>query len=288
MLKMIILLLSAAIVFVGCAGPLKVNYQSGSTQDIPHIKDNPVIHIKPYIDSRGNVGPHYLGKITATVSDINSDKLILEQDVAQLVTEAVSSHLAAAGFNVKGWSAELEAADGAGLIISGEVKKFRLDIAARDEIEFELSTTVVEKKTGKVIWAGTISEKNDRYAGVMGDSRRKIAGYISKTLQTALNRTLKEINANIQPASPLPVPGFAGIRDTSIPEGFGRLMIKTEPPRSQVYIGDVYYGLSPLNLDMAPGVYDAVLRLNGFKTVREKISIRNRDVTEMDMVMEKE
>lgn len=271
------------LVLTGCAGPLSVGYRPGVIPESSQVKGQPTVLLKPYTDSREGVEPHYIGKIAETVSDMNTDRIILDkQDVAQFVTEAMKAHLYAAGFNVKGWTAELEAADDAGLIISGEVKKFRLDIAARDEIEVELSTTVVENKTGKIIWAGAISEKDDRYAGVMGNSRRTIAGYISKTLRTALNKTLKEANENIQ------MTGMPGFKETSIPEGKGRLVIRTEPTRAEVYIGAVYYGLSPLILNIEPGIYEVIFRLKGFKDLRERVSVRNSDVTEIDRIMEKE
>lgn len=284
--KRIILLLFVAIVLTSCAGSLKVKYQPGNIQDIPKIKDHSTVLLKPYADMRG-VDPAYIGKISATVSDMNTDKIVLDsEDVATFVTGAMRSHLVAAGYTVKerktGEEAPLD------LTISGEVKKFRLDIGARDEIEIELSTTVTENKTDKVVWSGIVSEKSDRYAGVTGNSRRTIAGYISKTLRTTINKTLKEINVNTQTISPLPALGIVGAKDRAILEGVGRLVIKTEPPRAQIYIAEVYYGLSPLSIDIAPGIYDTTIKLKGFKTVKEKISIRNGDATEMDLSLEKE
>lgn len=273
---------------IGCAGPLKVEYRPENLRETKQVKDHPVVLLKSYIDLREEVDACYIGRISATVTDINSDKLLLEKDAARLVTEAMGLHLTAAGFDVKEWTPELEASANAEFIISGEIKKFRLDIGARDEIEIELATKAVGKKTGKVVWEGAISEKEDRYAGVTGNSRKTIAAYISKTLRTAINRTIKEINAGIQEAKPSSAPDFPGARDTSIPDGFGRLTIKTDPPRSQVYLGDVYYGLTPLDLNMSPGVYNAVIRLKGFREIREKVSIRKRDVTEMELIMEKE
>lgn len=286
--KRIILLLFVAIALTSCAGPLKVKYQPGNIQDIPKIKDHSTVLLKPYADMRG-VDPAYIGKISSTVSDMNTDKIVLDsEDVATFVTGAMRSHLVAAGYTVKERKTGEEAPLDVDLTISGEVNKFRLDIGTRDEIEIELATMVTENKTDKVVWSGIASEKSDRYAGVTGNSRRTIAGYISKTLRMTINKTLKEINVNTQTISALPAPGIVGAKDRAILEVVGRLVIKTEPPRAQIYIGDVYYGLSPLTIDIAQGIYDTTIKLKGFKTVKEKISIRNGDATEMDLSLEKE
>ena len=249
-------------------------------------KGHPVILLKPYVDIREGVEPHYIGKVTEVVTDMNSDKILLDkekkEDVATFVTGAMRTHLTAAGFIVKDWSLELEDSNETDLIMSGEVKRFRLDIGPRDEIDIEIASSLTSKKSGKVLWAGVVSEKGDRFAGVMGNSRKTIAGYISKSLRTAINKTLKEVNENIQMAV------ITGIKDMSIPEGVGRLVIRTEPPRAEVYTGAIYHGMSPLSIYLEPGISEVTFRLKGFKEMREKVSIRNRDVTEIDRILEKE
>jgi len=285
MLKKIILLL-AAVTLPCCAGPLKIDYHPGKIEDIPKFKDHAVVLLKPYVDLRG-VDPCYIGKISSTVSDMNTDKIVLDGGgVSSFVTDAIKSHLVGAGYTVKEWRGGEDVPVDVDFTVSGEVKKFRLDVGGRDEIEIELATTVIEKKTGGILWSGTVLEKNDRYAGVTGNSRRTIAAYISKNLRAAINKTL--MNVEMQTRRPLPTPGLVETRDRSIPEGVGRLVIKTEPPKARIYIGDVYYGLTPLTIEMAPGIYDAMVKLNGFKTVKEKISVRNGDATEMELTLERE
>ncbi|MBI4746183.1 MAG: PEGA domain-containing protein [Deltaproteobacteria bacterium] len=217
---------------------------------------------------------------------MNSDKILLDkekkEDVATFVTGAISSHLTAAGFDIKDWSLELEDSNETDLVMSGEVGKFRLDIGPRDEIEMQLAVSLNSKKTGKVLWSGVVTEKDDKYAGVMGNSRKTIAGYITKTLRTVINKTLKEVNESIQTAV------ITGIKDMTIPEGVGRLVIRTEPPRAEVYTGAIYHGMSPLSIYLEPGISEVTFRLKGFKEMREKVSIRNRDVTEIDRILEKE
>lgn len=267
----------------GCAGPLSIGYRPGVIPDASQAKGHPTILLKPFTDSREGVESHYIGKVTQVVTDMNTDRIVLDKgDVATFVTGAMRSHMIAAGFTVKDWTPELEDSNETDLIIGGEVKRFRLDIGPRDEIDIEIASSLTSKKSGKVLWAGVVSEKGDRFPGVMGNSRRTIAGYISKSLRTVINKTLKEVNENIQMAV------ISGIKDMSIPEGVGRLVIRTEPPRAEVYTGAIYHGMSPLSIYLEPGISEVTFRLKGFKEMREKVSIRNRDVTEIDRILEKE
>ena len=280
------IILLTMLALTGCAGPLSIGYRPGVIPDTSQAKGHPVILLKPYVDIREGVEPHYIGKVTEVVTDMNSDKILLDkekkEDVATFVTGAMRTHLTAAGFIVKDWSLELEDSNETDLVMSGEVRKFRLDVGPRDEIEIELAVSLTSKKTMKPLWAGVVSEKGDRFAGVMGNSRKTIAGYISKSLRTAINKTLKEVNESIQMAV------ISGIKDMSIPEGVGRLVIRTEPPRAEVYTGAIYHGMSPLSIYLEPGISEVTFRLKGFKEMREKVSIRNRDVTEIDRILEKE
>ncbi len=273
----------------GCAGPLKINYIPGEVPDTARSKGPVTILLKPYRDSRDGAGPQYIGKVSSPVADFHNDELILEGDVATFVTEAIREHLTASGFRVREWAPEQKPPNVTGLIMEGEIKRFNLDIGPRDEIEIKIESKVVEMETGKVIWTGAASEKDDRYAGVMGNTRRTISTYISKTLSKVINKTITEVNANIQGAVRTePAPGYKGVIDTVMPEGIGGLIITTEPPRSRVYIGDIYYGLSPLILDLEPGIYSVSIMLKGFKKVEEKVSVRRGDTTEMEITMERE
>ena len=68
----------------------------------------------------------------------------------------------------------------------------------------------------------------------------------------------------------------------------GRIFVRTEPPRAKVYIGDIYYGLSPLTIDIEQGIYDFVIKLGGFKDTRERVAIRRGHKIDMEITMEKE
>ncbi|MDE2309382.1 MAG: PEGA domain-containing protein, partial [Betaproteobacteria bacterium] len=48
----------------------------------------------------------------------------------------------------------------------------------------------------------------------------------------------------------------------------------------------VYYGLSPLRLEMEPGVHTISVKMEGYRMVSEKVSVRKGDSTEMDLSLE--
>jgi hypothetical protein len=54
-----------------------------------------------------------------------------------------------------------------------------------------------------------------------------------------------------------------------------------------VYLDGVYYGLSPLRLEMEPGVHAISVKLEGYKMVTEKVSVRKGDNTEMELSLER-
>jgi hypothetical protein len=261
---------------IGCSGAVKLNYKPGQIPDTVKAGKPLTILLKPYVDSREGVDPRYVGNIKATVYGIHGDKIIMEKDIASSVNDAIKTHLTTAGFTVS------EQGD-ADIIIGGEIKKLRLDIAGRDEIELELSSKIVSGKTGKVIWEGVINEKDDRFAGSFGNSKKTISLYISKTLAKVINKTIAELNTNIAKAG-----SSQSMEGIPIPEGMGRIFITTEPPRSKIYIGDIYYGLSPLTVDIEAGVYDITVKIDGFKEKKEKTAIRKGQKTELEINMERE
>ena len=130
----------------GCAGPLSIGYRPGVIPDTSQAKGHPIILLKTYVDLREGVEPHYIGKVTEVVTDMNSDKILLDkekkEDVATFVTGAMRSHLTAAGFIIKNWSLELEDSNETDLIMSGMVKRFRLDIGPGDDIDSEIARSL--------------------------------------------------------------------------------------------------------------------------------------------------
>ena len=97
-------------------------------------------------------------------------------------------------------------------------------------------------------------------------------------------------NAVTPPPAPAPVmastPAPAPAAPAIVP-GKGLLVLTTTPSRAQLSIGDVYFGLSPIKLDLAPGVHALNIKLSGYKTVNAKVSVRLGEVTEYDLRLAK-
>ena len=54
-----------------------------------------------------------------------------------------------------------------------------------------------------------------------------------------------------------------------------------------MYKRQVYYGTSPLKLELDPGVTVFHFKLDGYKTVTQKVSIRRGETTELEVKLEK-
>lgn len=270
----------------GCAGPLQVEYTPPPPET--QIKGAGTIFIAPYEDTRGTDNPRYLGTISSPVVGLHGDKLIIEGEVAALVTEAMKRELAVAGFHVIDWMTGKEAHDWKGYLLSGRVKQFALTIGPRDEIAIEVENRLVDRESGEVLWEKSFAVKDDRYAGVMGNSRKTIGLYISNTLSRVVRESVAELIANLPTPGPSSSQEVTGEeKESIIRRGDGRLVITTEPSRSKVYIGDVYYGLTPLEVAIEPGVHSVTLRHKDYQTVRERVSVRSGDVTEMEVELER-
>jgi uncharacterized lipoprotein YajG len=67
----------------------------------------------------------------------------------------------------------------------------------------------------------------------------------------------------------------------------GIFSVTTVPSKAKVYGDDVYYGTSPLKLELDPGVTVFHFKLDGYKTVTQKVSTRRGETTELDIKFEK-
>lgn len=283
-LKSVCAVAALAVLLTGCGGPLKVAYRpEGPAAKAPGAGLS--VEIPRFADSRGEgARGRTIGRIDATVADMSSGELTLAADVEAVVTDAFVKEFASAGYGVVERDADFS--------VTGEVKRFSLDVGTRDEIEISVAVLVKEKETGRTIWEGTVEEKDSRYAGVMGNSRRTLERYITATLSKVIRKTLDEtapVIANTR-AAYRPAPAKETPEEKSVEEapGTGRLLVTTVPPRSRIYINGVYWGLSPLSSDIAPGVYELAVKQKGFKDYNERVSVRTGQMTELEMSLEKE
>jgi uncharacterized membrane protein len=66
----------------------------------------------------------------------------------------------------------------------------------------------------------------------------------------------------------------------------GVLVVNTEPARAKVYLDGVYFGMSPLRAEATLGIHKVEVKLKGYKTASEKVSVRKGDSTELELTLE--
>lgn len=283
----------AVFILAGCSGPLSVRYSPGLAPPHPGLREPLKIFVGQFIDARGAKDPRAIGTVTAVVSDMSGESLTLTEDVSSLVTRAFVAELSSAGFTVS--TGDEAGRAGADLVLTGAVKGFRLDIDKRDEIMIELSAEFKEASSGKALWSGTQTHKDSRYAGVLGNTRTTISAYISSSLSKAVRKAIADASQALPikagPSAPLSTDlasAPAAPAALSNAHASGRVSITSAPARAKVYIGGVYYGLTPVAIDLEPGIYELTLRLKGHRENKEKISIRPGQLTEVEEALDKE
>ena len=272
--------LLASFLITGCAMPLTVKYDAKYGAPSISLKESFKVAVIPYKDERKEGNPKKLGDITSPVFGIDTTELIIGKKVADFVTDAFKEQFTLAGFKTQ--EAVSQDAD---FLIEGSVKAFSLDIGPKDSIEIEISTTLKDAKTGDILWSGDVAEKEERFAGVMGNTRETVAKYISRSLAKVIKNTLTDVASAIEKTRPQSV---EPIKEEVILGNEGRLSLSSVPPKAQVYVDDVYYGLTPITIDLAPGIYNVGFKMEGFKNAVQKIAVRKGRVTEFAVILEKE
>jgi hypothetical protein len=279
----------------------------------PAIKYAATLHIGRYADLREQRDPRLLGTSKQRVRGVSGSQLLLDQEIADLVTSAIKTQFNSEGYLVL----EGGSAGNAVFEVSGAIKDLTLNVKHRDEINIEIETTVKDKRSGAVVWSGLVTEKHDRFAGVSGNNRDDVVAYLNKELSVVCNKTAAAVSASLMAAYPAlfnltpgtqAIPGVSvyaapaatgpasAVPATIMPsagaqpgsaDSAGVLLVNTSPPRARVYLDGVYYGLSPLQVEMEPGVHAVEVKLNGYQTVTEKVSVRKGDNTEMELSLER-
>jgi hypothetical protein len=285
------------------------------------LKYAATIRVNNYVDQRKISNPRYLGQLAARVGGMSGNELLMDQDVAAIATSAIKKRFDAEGFQVM----EGASAGNAVFEVTGVVKELTLNIKERDEIAIAIETTLKEVATGKVVWSGLVTEKNDRFAGVGGNSKEDVIAYLNRELRVTSTKTVEAIGATLMAARPdlfnltpgtKPIPGVTvyvapalpkaapvaavptvnyGVVQSEVPvstyrphasEANGLLLVNTNPARAKVYLDGVYYGMSPLRLEMEPGIHAISVKLVGYNMVTEKVSVRRGDNTEIELNLE--
>ena len=308
-------------VFGGGGKSISVNQSHQANPNAPLMKYAASIHIVPYTDARKTDNPRKIGTGGRNVSGIMGDDITVDQDVGSIVTSAMKRHFDDAGYQIS--SADTGNAD---FELSGVVKDLTYNVTSRDEVSIVVESTLKDAKTGKIIWSGVVVEKNSRFAGISGDDKNDVANYLKRELGIVATKTADAISAVLMAVHPemfnltpgtRPIPGVTVLvaptaaAPAARPGQYGQaypsdnmavpppavqaratatqglLLVNSNPQRAKVYVDDVYYGLSPLRVSMDPGIHVVSVKLDGYRMVTEKVSVRKGDNTEVELNLER-
>lgn len=288
---------------------------------IPLLKNGQTLSlaVPEFTDARPAPRGRKIGDIKATVTNMHGSEMALDQDATSLLSSAARGQLAADGFRLVG------GAEPADFRLSGVVKAFSMTVAGRDERVIAVEATVREGRSGDVIWSGLIREQDDRYAGVNGNSRGTIieylgegvsafAGKVSAAVRDSLAKSYPRSIAVSQsgrissipgvttlhaPASrdePVAAPAPAAVAAPPAPRlapppvagpAVGYVSVYSTPARARVYVDDVYYGVTPIKIELPVGVGQLGFKLDGYKPATEKVAVRRGEVTELEVKLVK-
>ena len=271
----------AGVALTGCASlsgnEIQVSENAQPNSNAAKVKYLASVRIAGYVDGRNVGNPRKIGINEERVFGLSGKDLMLDRDVTDVVADFMRRRMDDAGMQV------LAKDDASALFeLSGVVKELRYDVKARDHVLIKLETTLKEAATGKVVWAGEVEQKDERFAGVSGNSKSDIADYLKQQLGIVTGKTTDAINSmlvatrpelfNVAPGARL-IPGVKVFATPStavsvtpasapaVPEANdqprvlpanGVLVVKTEPDRAKVYLDGVYFGMSPLRAEAAP------------------------------------
>ncbi len=162
---------------------------------------------------------------------------------------------------------------------SGNFNSLAITSQARVELYY------IDSETGRIIWGNTLHHDTfDRKV-----TKKAPVDYASIRLEEALQNVILQSVDRVLPKINKRNPGavqvlsgglLADVPKTPegkpagpIPAGKGRLEIISKPPGARVYVDGIYYGLTPLSLDLTPGIHLLKVHKDGFETGRDKVGI---------------
>jgi hypothetical protein len=287
------------------SAPLQVDIEATAVAaQIIHTKRPVLLHIAGYSDARNATSSGKIGNISAPVNDMLGTGLYM-QDIPATISTAMAKQLSASGFQTTAHGGQALTGN-SDFEISGIIREFTLHIAGRDEVSIVLETTLRDTRTGAILWSGAVAEKADRFAGVTGNTRNSVTRFLADALAKVTSKTRDALSESLMQAYPdlflqaaparrttpgvtvlvAPVAAAQTVQLARTGDS-GRLTIVTTPSRVKVYVGDVYYGLSPLKLDLEAGIHTLHFRQDALKAATEKVSVRKGETTELEMKLER-
>src|ERR1035437_701109 len=182
----------------GGSGTLDTTSGKKAGSSGPVLKYAATVRVNGYVDQRNVSNPRYLGQLKSRVSGLDGNELLMDQDVATIATTEIKKRFDSEGFQVM----EGSSAANALFEVTGVVKELTLNIKERDEISIVIETTLKDVATGKVVWSGQVVEKNNRFAGVSGNSKDDVIAYLNKELRVASTKTVDAISSSLMASHP--------------------------------------------------------------------------------------
>lgn len=255
-------------------------------------------------DERAMPAHRKIGDIKATVFDIHRNQLAVNQDPTTLVLQAVRGQMEVDGFRL------VTPNEPSDFRITHALKSFTLEIAGRDERRLMVETTLRDGRDGQVVWSGIVTEYNERFAGVSGNSRSSITEYLNEgmdafarkytdAIRDALLRAYPNTITAAQPQNLSTIPGVKTVqapmvRDklpaaspsappVSAVSAAGFVSVQSIPSRARVYVDDVYHGMTPIRIEVPVGVTILTVKLDGHQSITEKVAVRRNDTTPLEL-----
>lgn len=287
------------------------------------LKYGATLRVNRYVDQRKVGNPRYLGEMSVRVSGLSGSELLMDQDISDIVTGSIKKRFDAEGFQImEGTSAEHALFEVAGVVKELTLNiKNRDEIFIAVETTLKDVATGQVVWSGLVTqnhdrFAGVAGNNKDDVVAYLNSELRIASGKAVEAISTSLmaarpelfnltpgTRPVKGVTVYVAPslpkpgAAPVAAPnyGYGAAPGSDVPpstyrphasETNGLLLVTTNPPRARVYLDGVYYGLSPLRLEMEPGVHAISVKQSGYKMVTEKVSVRRGDNTEMELNLE--
>ena len=292
--------------------PVSISSQNWRViSDAPTLRNATSVRMGRYVDAR-MTNPRKVGTTAVNAFGMSGKDVILEQDAADMVISAMKKRLLSTGFHV------IEQGDTRALFeLSGVVKDLLYSVKARDEVSIVIESTLRNVSTGRVLWSGIVEEKNDHFSGVPRTSVEEVTTFLNSELDLIATKTVASItdsllishpelfsfdttvrsipgvtvmvapvapndmNDNVAPAVIMP----SAVYEPSPKATTGMLVIRTLPARAKVYIDGVYQGVTPFRGETEAGLYTVSIKLEGYQMITEKVSIRKKNITEMDLAL---
>lgn len=283
----------------GCAGmqepgnEIHLREDTMASPDARQQKYPVTVRLAGYVDARDVPNARWIGTATTRILGMTGRDILLDQPVAIAVGSVMKKRLSDDGL-------QFVDDDKALFQLGGTVKALTIDVKERDYLNLVIETSLTEVTTGRVIWSGMVTEKKERFAGMMGNGKGDVATFLKEGLTTVSRKTSESILPVLMGTHPelfgstlhaKVVPGVvtmpAGVSTAqAVPATTGKLVLTSVPERVKVYVDDVYYGLTPIDAEIPAGIYTVRLELDGYRPASEKLSVRSGQSTELEMKLQ--